>query len=92
MLVSFDVEPLFTNATILQRVQEKRIFDDKQSNTNIKKNSTCKFTKDFFKKTAFILNNTIHEQIDGVRFMIHGIIRKNGCSKINYQWNDEVLL
>ena len=44
----------------------KKVYVEKVKNTTIKKNSMRKLIKDTCKKTAFVFDNEIYKQIDGV--------------------------
>ena len=66
--VSFDVVSLFTNVPLQKTINIilKKVYEEKVINTTIKKNTMRKLIKDTCKKTAFVFDNEIYEQIDGV--------------------------
>ena len=66
--VFFDVEPLFTNVPLERTIQviEKRIYDDKELPTKLKRSTLRKLIRDTCKKTVFSCNDVYYEQIDGV--------------------------
>ena len=66
--VSFDVESLFTNVPLENTLQviERRIFDEKELSTTLKRSTLRKLIRDTCKKTIFSCNNIYYEQIDGV--------------------------
>ena len=66
--VSFDVVSLFTNVPLQKTINIilKKVYVEKVINTTIKKNTMRKLIKDTCKKTAFVFDNEINEQIDGV--------------------------
>ena len=66
IFVSFEVLSLFTNVSLQKPIDIKKGYVEKVINTTIKKNSMRKFIKDTCKKTAFVFDNEIYKQIDGV--------------------------
>jgi hypothetical protein len=66
--VSFDVESLFTNVPLERTIQviEKRIYDDKELPTKLKRSALRKLIRDTCKKTVFSCKDVYYEQIDGV--------------------------
>ena len=65
---SFDDVSLFTNVPLQKSIYTifKKVYVKKVINTTIKKNTIRKLLKDTCKKTAFVFDNEIYEQIDGV--------------------------
>ena len=66
--VSFDVESLLTNVPLERTIQviEKRIYDDKELPTKLKRSTLRKLIRDTCKKTVFSCNDVYYEQIYGV--------------------------
>ena len=66
--ISFDVESLFTNVPISKTINIilKRIYNNKLISANLRKRTLKKLTLDTCTKTAFIFNNKLYEQKDGV--------------------------
>ena len=67
--VSFDVESLFTNVPLegTLAVIEKRIYDEKELYTSLKKITLRKLIRDTCKKTIFSCSGVYYEQVDGVK-------------------------
>ena len=66
--VSFDVVSLFTKVPLQKTIDIifKKAHVEKVIDTIIKKNTMRKLIKDTCKKTAFVFDNEISEQIDGI--------------------------
>ena len=66
--VPFDAESLFTNVPIKKTIDviATQIYNDHSISTNLKKRSLKKLILDTCTKTAFLFNNIIYEQKDGV--------------------------
>ena len=66
--VPFDAESLFTNVPIKKTIDviTTQIYNDHSISTNLKKRSLKKLILDTCTKTAFLFNNIIYEQKDGV--------------------------
>ena len=66
--VSFDIESLFTNVPLTRTINIilKRIYESKQIDTTLKKQTLKKLIKDCCSKTPFSFGNEIYKQIDGV--------------------------
>ena len=66
--VSFDVVSLFTNVPLERTLQviERRIYEEKELSTTLKRSTLRKLIRDICKKTIFSCNNIFCEQIDGV--------------------------
>ena len=66
--VPFDAESLFTNVPIKKTIDviPTQIYNDHSISTNLKKRSLKKLILDTCTKTAFLFNNIIYEQKDGV--------------------------
>ena len=66
--VSFDVKSLFTNVPLQKTIQVilDRVYNKKLIQTKLKKRTLKKLILDTCSKTAFLCNNVVHEQIDGV--------------------------
>ena len=64
----FDAESLFTNVPIKKTIDviATQIYNDHSISTNLKKRSLKKLILDTCTKTAFLFNNIIYEQKDGV--------------------------
>ena len=67
-LVSFDVKSLFTNVPLQKTIDVilDRVYNQKLISTNLKKRTLKKLILDTCSKTAFLCNNVIYEQKDGV--------------------------
>ena len=67
-LVSFDVKSLFTNVPLNKTIEVilDRVYNKKLIETNLKKRTLKKLILDTCSKTAFLCNNVIYEQKDGV--------------------------
>ena len=68
VLVSFDVVSLFTNVPLKRTVDIilRRIYEEKQITTNLKKRTLKKLIMDTCSKTAFTCCGKIYEQYEGV--------------------------
>ena len=66
--VSFDVESLFTNVPLERTLQviERRVYDEKELSTKLKRSAIRKLIRDTCKKTIFSGNDAYYEQTDGV--------------------------
>ena len=66
--VSFDVKSLFTNVPLNKTIEIilDRVYNKNIISTTLKKRTLKKLLKDTCSKTAFLFDNTIYEQIDGV--------------------------
>ena len=67
-LVSFDVKSLFTNVPLNKTINVilDRVYKEKLVSTNLKKRTLKKLIVDTCSKTAFLCDNVIYEQKDGV--------------------------
>ena len=67
-LVSFDVKSLFTNVPLNKTIEVilDRVYNKKLISTNLKKRTLKKLIMDTCSKTAFLCDNVIYEQKDGV--------------------------
>ena len=67
-LVSFDVKSLFTNVPLNKTIDVilDRVYTKKLITTKLKKRTLKKLITDTCQKTAFLCNNVIYEQKDGV--------------------------
>jgi hypothetical protein len=67
-LVSFDVKSLFTNVPLNKTIQiiMNRVYKEKAITTLLKQRTLKKLINDTCSKTAFLCDNVIYEQIDGV--------------------------
>ena len=66
--VSFDVVSLFTNEPLQKSINIilKQVYVEKVINTTMRKITMRKLIKDTCKKTDFVFDNEIYEQIDGI--------------------------
>ena len=68
VFVSFDVVSLFTHVPLQRTIKVilKRVFDENQIQTDLKKATLRKLIKDTCTKTVFSCNDQLFEQVDGV--------------------------
>ena len=102
--VSFDVVSLFTKVPLQKTIDIifKKAHVEKVIDTIIKKNTMRKLIKDTCKKTAFVFDNEIYKQIDGVSMgsplapvLVNIIITKlegTIIKKFIWYWKNKVLL